>query len=185
MLQLTEEQKDILIGCILGDAYIEKKGKIQLEQGVAQEQYIQWKYKKLQSISYGPPTMVVHHDKRNGKDTIAYRFWTRQFFREWRERFYPNGKKVFPADLTVLTPLSMAVWYMDDGCLAEHRHIILSTDGFDPESRGRIRQLFARCFNIKTTVKATGKILIGTRETRKLMAHIQPYIVPSMAYKIL
>ncbi len=185
LLKLTEEQQDILIGCILGDAYIEKKGKIQLEQGISQEKYIQWKYQKLQSISYGPPKKVLHHDKRNGKTTVAYRFWTRQFFREWRERFYKNEKKVFPADLISLSPLSMAVWYMDDGCLAEHRRIILSTDGFDQESLDRIRQLFLRCFDVKSTVKATGKLLIGTRETRKLMARIRPYIVPSMAYKIL
>ena len=98
LLKLTEEQRDILIGCILGDAYIEKKGKIQLEQGAAQEKYIRWKYQQLQSVSYGPPTKVLHHDKRNGMTTVAYRFWTRQFFRECRSRFYQNGKKVFPAE---------------------------------------------------------------------------------------
>ncbi len=182
-LRFTEKQRDILIGCILGDAYITKRGQIQIEHSASQLDYIQWKYKMLQSISYGPPTKIVRIDKRNNKMTIAYRFWTRQFFRSWRERFYANDRKIIPFDLE-LSPVSMAVWYMDDGHLMEKRRILLSTEGFNPKSREYIRDLLFHYFDITSIVKKDGKILIGTKNTRKLAEHIRAFIVPSMAYKI-
>jgi len=182
-LKLTDYQCAVLIGCVLGDAYITKRGQIQIEHGASQLEYIQWKYKILQSISYGPPTKVVRIDKRNNQQTIAYRFWTRQFFRSWRERFYAGDRKIIPKNLE-LSPLSMAVWYMDDGHLMEKRRILLSTDGFSSEDRERICDLLVHFFGIESVTKKNGKILIGTKNTRKLTGHIQPFIVQSMAYKI-
>ena len=184
LLGLSEEQQDILLGCILGDAYVTKRGQIQIEQGANQRDYVRWKYNKLRTISYGAPSKVVRTDKRNGKDYISYRFWTRQFFKHWRKRFYPNGKKIFPADLLEMSSLSLAIWYMDDGYLVDNRRFMFSTDGFDEESRERIRQLFEHHFSIKITMMGNGKILIGTRQTREMMSLIQHHVIPSMFYKI-
>jgi len=185
VLRLTRTQHDILIGCILGDAYITKRGQIQIEQGSVQESYVRWKYQQLQSAAYGPPKVVIRVDRRCGGVTTAYRFWTRQFFRPWRTEFYQNNKKIMPRTLTNLSPLSLAVWYMDDGCLVEGRRVVLATDGFDGESRNRICAVFASCFGVRPTIKASGKLLFSTRYTRQLMVSIQPYVVPSMAYKLL
>lgn len=183
-LSVSEEQSDILIGCILGDAYITKLGKVQIEQGDRQAAYVWWKYEKLRSISYGPPRRVVRYDKQDKRTTISYRFWTRQFFREWRQRFYSGGRKVIPSDLVHLSPLTMAVWYMDDGSLREDRRVILSTESFDLDERKRIKALLETSFDVVVRLKGDGKILVGTRQTRKLLAHIKPYIVKSMDYKV-
>ena len=43
-LGMTDRQRDILIGCILGDAHIAPKGKIRIEQSVKQREYVRWKY---------------------------------------------------------------------------------------------------------------------------------------------
>lgn len=183
-LVVSQEQQDILIGCILGDAYIEKRGKIQIEHSSNQEAYIRWKYERLKSISYGPPSRVARFDPRYGTSYESLRFWTRQFFREWRERFYPKGNKVFPKDLNRLSPLAMAVWYMDDGSLDSGSKIILSTDAFSDADRQRIQNVLENSFGITSHQKSNGKLLVGTRETR-LLAHImRPHIVPSMRYKI-
>ena len=183
-LKLSEEQRDILLGCILGDGYITERGQIQVEQSALQRDYVLWKYEKLQSVSYGLPKQVIRIDRRNGQSTIAYRFWTRQFFRSWRKQFYPDGKKIFPNNLEVLSPISMAVWYMDDGHLMEKRRILLSTEGFDPESRSRIQEALLRSFGIRSSVKANGKTLIGTKNTKLFIERIKSFIVPSMTYKV-
>lgn len=184
LLRVSREQWDILLGCVLGDGYVTKRGKIQIEHGAGQRDYVLWKYRKLNAVSYGMPSRVVRKDKRNGKSYVSYRFWTRQFFREWRKRFYPNGKKIFPIDLLEISPLSLAVWFMDDGYLVDNRRLMFSTDGFDKGSRERICRLFQSHFGVKTTVMGSGKLLIGTRQTRKIMPLIKQYIIPSMLYKI-
>ncbi len=182
-LEVTDEQADILVGCVLGDAYITKLGKIQIEQSAEQTEYINWKYNQLKSISYGPPVKPVsRYDKRYNKTFYSYRFWTRQYFRSWREKFYTENKKMFP--LEKLSPLSLAVWYMDDGSLNEGKRAILSTESFSEEDREKIKNLFIKDFDIKPSFKKQGKMIIGTKDSKKFFSIIKPYIIPSMQYKL-
>ena len=182
-LKVTDKQADILVGCVLGDAYITKLGKIQIEQSAAQTEYINWKYNQLKSISYGPPVKPVsRYDKRYDKTFYSYRFWTRQYFRSWREKFYMENKKIF--SLNNLSPLSLAVWYMDDGSLNEGKGAILSTESFSQEDREKIKNLFIKDFNIKPSFKKQGKMIIGTKDSKKFFSIIRPYVIPSMQYKL-
>lgn len=183
-LDISEKQENILVGCVLGDAYVSKRGKVQIEHSLKQREYIRWKYKELKSISYGVPSKVCRPDKRYGKSYISYRFWTRQFFKGWRKRFYPSGKKVFPKKIDKIPNISLAVWYMDDGYLLNGCRMMFATDGFGERSLKRIYELFQDQFNIGITIKGRGSILIGTRNTRRLLPSIRDYIIPSMSYKI-
>jgi hypothetical protein len=158
--------------------------KSKIEHCDAQKDYTAWKYEMLKIISYGAPKKVTRFDKRSDREYVSYRFWTRQFFRTWRSRFYPDGKKIVPSDLQALPLQTMAIWYMDDGSLADHKRMLLSTDSFDKESIGRLLILLNSNFSVEPIVKGSGKILIRTRDTQKLMARIKPYIHTSMAYKI-
>lgn len=111
-LEVSDKQVEILVGCLLGDAYITKLGKIQIEQSNKQEEYIKWKHQELGSISYNGLKEVVRFDKQDKRVTKSYRFWTRQFFRSWRNKFYREDCKIFPNELGIfVTPLSIAVWY--------------------------------------------------------------------------
>ena len=109
-LDVSDRQVEILIGCLLGDAYLTKLGKIQIEQSDKQKEYIDWKYQELVSISYGPPKEVVRFEKADNRVTKSSRFWTRQYFRSWRDKFYRNNRKIFPNDLAEwISPLSIAI----------------------------------------------------------------------------
>ena len=119
-LDISDRQVQILIGCLLGDAYLTKLGKIQIEQSEKQKEYVEWKYQELASISYSGPKQVVRFEKRDNRVTKSYRFWTRQYFRSWRKIFYRDNHKVYPNDLAEwISPLSLAVWHMDDGCYSK------------------------------------------------------------------
>jgi hypothetical protein len=149
-LCLDERQRDILVGCILGDAYIAQRGKIQIEHCSAQKSYVDWKYEQLKSISYGEPKQVVRFDTRYQHETSSYRFWTRQFFRDWRARFYIERRKIVPEDLGEFSPLTMAIWYMDDGSLSEKHHMILSTDNFTDLERHHLIALLQTSFQVRS-----------------------------------
>src|SRR3989344_9425167 len=108
-LFVGDREEEILIGSILGDASILKKGMIQFEQGSAQKKYLEWKYEALQSIVSGKKIYKIKREK-DSNTYYSYKFTTRQFFRSWREKFYPAGKKIiFPELVQAITSLGLAV----------------------------------------------------------------------------
>jgi hypothetical protein len=158
-------------------------GKIQIEQSAKQTKYINWKYGQLKTISYGPPVKpVIRYDKRYGKTFYSYRFWTKQYFKSWRKKFYTGNKKIFSVEK--LSPLSLAVWYMDDGALNEGKRAILSTESFSRGDREKIKNLFIKDFSINPSFKKQGKMIIGTNDSKKFFSIIKPFIIPSMQYKL-
>lgn len=181
-LSLTQRQYDVLIGTILGDGYIYPKGKVQIEQSHKQKEYLDWKFQELRSLAYpGEPACVKRFDKRTNEIYISYRFWLRQYFRPWRELLYPDNTKVFPENL-VISPLSLAVWYMDDGSLGNGISII-SAEGFSDISQRNIQKMFFREYGLRTKVqKKSRKLVIQDRV--QFFKLIHDYIIPSMRYKI-
>ncbi len=68
-LVMTDRQKEILIGSILGDGYIYRQGKIQIEHAVGQKEYLFWKFDELSSLAYPSlPALFIdqtsEHEKR-------------------------------------------------------------------------------------------------------------------------
>ena len=184
-LKLTCRQTEILMGCLLGDAYIYPQGKIQIEHSAKQLPYINWKYKELSSLAYSPPTKIERFDSRYQKTYIGARFWLRQYFRPLRKIFYPDGKKIFPKEISrYITELSLAVWYMDDGNLYNRKHVKIATDGFDEESRKLLQKLLLAKFGIKSKLQASGKLRFSTETLRNFFEAIKPHIHSSMKYKI-
>ncbi|OGZ85538.1 MAG: hypothetical protein A2401_02135 [Candidatus Staskawiczbacteria bacterium RIFOXYC1_FULL_38_18] len=182
-LAITDRQREILIGCILGDAHIQKLGKIIIEQSAKQEDYLLWKYSELKNLCYpAKPAKIIRTDKRNNKEYYSNVFYLRQYFREWRKVFYHENKKVFPDNL-LLTPISVAVWYMDDGCFSKEKSTI-SIEGFSEENRNKIQKAFYEQFGIETAIGKSKKLVIRKKSQSKFYDLIYPYIIPSMEYKI-
>jgi hypothetical protein len=75
---LTQFQKDIIIGCVLGDGYLRifpgrKNALLEINHSVKAKYYVEWKYSILKNIAGAPPKIR----KCNGK-RLAYRFYTKQ-----------------------------------------------------------------------------------------------------------
>lgn len=96
--------------------------------------------------------------------------------------FYQNSEKVFPKNLS-LTPLSLAVWYMDDGYYSNGRCII-STDSFNSASLLRIKVELAKRFGIEAYIRSNGKLGIRAKSQSKFFQLIINYIHKSMKYKL-
>ena len=182
ILVVTSHQEEILIGSLLGDAYITARGQIQFEQSIHQKEYLFWKHQELSSISYKNISKVTRFDKRYKKENISYRFWTRQYFISWREKFYLKNKKIIPKDIQ-LTPLSLAIWYMDDGCFSNNKCII-ATDGFSKDDICFLQNLLLEKFNIKSSVKNESKIMVKKESLNTFFSIIRPHIILFMRYKI-
>ena len=182
-LSMTERQREILIGCILGDAYISKLGKIRIEQSVKQSEYVAWKYRELNSLCYGAfPREIVHKLKKNSKTYHSIFFNLRQYFKAWRLIFYSGRQKVFPENL-VLTPLSMSVWYMDDGCWTGKKFVI-STESFKGKSMDFLQNALRKQFGLETSSGKNGKLVIRKISHPRFIQLVSPHTISSMRYKL-
>jgi recombination protein RecA len=120
-----------------------------------------------------------------------------------RDAVYVGGKKVLSDDyLKCLTPLSLAIWYMDDGGFTlRSKGLQQRTEGgsgrseicveaFSGDSQERLRSYLADTWGIEAKLIRSGArqvviLRFPTAETAKLHALIAPFVHPSMEYKLL
>jgi recombination protein RecA len=122
---------------------------------------------------------------------------------ELRSAVYVEGKKVFSWDyLKQLTPLSLAIWYMDDATFTVRSkglqersrggsgRVDICVEAMETTTRQRLRDHLADTWGIDARLIKRGRrqmsyLLFPTTATAKLQALIAPYVHPSMDYKLL
>ena len=131
-MKLTEKDKSILIGLLLGDGYIDDKGRIYIEHGEKQKDYCIYKAKLLHSVCGGKDIKVHEYIRKRSilKDKKQFKedTFTTYSFKKQSQSFIPirqilydeNRKKHISEEiLQYLTPEAIALWWMDDGCLTK------------------------------------------------------------------
>jgi len=195
MISLSKEQKSILFGIILGDGYLQKTGKknarLRLEHGGNQKEYLLWKVKKLRQLFQGKPKYLerIHPISKR-----KYSYWRHQsqstpYLGKLRNIFYPDSKKRIPEDLQkYLTPLTLAVWYMDDGYYyLRDKCSYLYVGNVSHEEAETVVQALLKKFNIVARAKQKKKgyaIYISPQETQKLKDFIKGHILHQFNYKL-
>ena len=184
---LTPTQHEILVGSLLGDGTLRKQGTrtnalFEVNHSAHAKIYVDWKWKQFQSFVSTPPKF------RQGNGTrIAYRFTTQSLpiFTNYYQWFYQEGRKQIPHDL-VLTPLSLAVWYMDDGSKSRSA-CYLNTQQFSFEEQQLLQRVLLETFGIESAMnrdKQYIRLRITTASTRKLVNIVRPHILPCFGYKL-
>jgi len=194
-LSLNRRQKEILIGLILGDGHLEKLytptlGRLKVEHGYKQKDYVDWLYKEFRSWVRTKPRM--RNIRAFGKVWQRYEFCTygHRLLGEFRERFYEGKKKIVPKELEKgITPLGLAVWFMDDGSIKSKRHkgFFLNVQDFTKSDVRRLQRMLKNKFSIPSSTRKDEKgeqIYLGGESAEKFIGIIKPYIIPSMEYKI-
>jgi len=139
--ELTDTQEQILNGHLLGDGNLSKvknKGNSTFTVVRCAEdiEYLEWTAKHFNIFS--SDNMMYdrsYFDTRTNKIYYTYSFHTRQLpvFTKYYHKWYPEGKKIVPSNL-ILTPLTIAVWFADDGNIRNDSSgaitIKFSTQGF-------------------------------------------------------
>ena len=131
---LNNEQKSILIGSLLGDANLNCDGwsrnyRLQFSQGNNQKDYLFWKFNAFRNCCASDPS----YQKWNNSWRI--RTISHPEFNQYALKFYPGGNKVLPEKIEdLLNPLSIAVWFMDDGTLGPKTGYTVNTQNLDRKS---------------------------------------------------
>ncbi len=196
ILKLTDRQREIIVGTILGDGHLETQTegrtyRLRIMHAASQQKYIEWLYRELSTVA----ASSLHEKKIvvNGKEYRAYWFDTlnSSSLRFYAHQFYPQGKKRIPKTIArLLTPLALAVWYMDNGSIKSHetRGRILNTQGFQKEDVECLIEALQKKFNIHSRLrkqKEGFQIFIPSEEYDALVKILEPHFIPSMKYKLL
>jgi len=198
-LKLAEEQREILIGLILGDGHLETQNRgrtyrLKIEQSIQHEKYVNWLYKNFKEWVLTPPRRKINYDKRFSKSTVSLYFNTisHASFRFYAQQFYKNRKKVVPKQICRwLTPLSLAVWFMDDGSVKSNRHRskIINTQSFTKKEVGLLSVCLEKKFGIKSNLRRQkGKdwqIYLLSETVGKFYQLVKTYILPCMRYRLI
>ena len=183
MGSLTERQKAIIVGCLLGDGTMRCKTNALLEinHSIKQQEYVTWKFNELKELVSTKP-----HKRFGNAGRIAYRFTTKSLpeLTEIYRRFYSNGKKIIPGELQI-HPLSLAVWFMDDGCKS-YRAIYLNTQKFNVAEQNKLARLLKDQFDIAASLNKDKKyyrLRIAVSSVSNFQEIIKLYLLPMFCYK--
>lgn len=206
-LKLTRrERMSALIGMLIGDGSTWKhktsaKYCLSICHSKKQEQYLGMKRDILQTIFHYPLKIYQENAKCQSGMFPAVRLRTRghRIFNVLRKRMYKDGKRVITRELLErLTPLGLAIWYMDNGNHNElfkcngsirQRSIRLAVCAYTPEEVKTIQDFFLERWGIKWNINTRrGKCPIlraGATEGSKFCEIVAPFVLPSMRYKLL
>jgi len=194
---MTLRQKQIVIGTVLGDGYLQKVGKrnarLRLEHSVKQKDYIFWKYEELKRYMQDRPKLIKRFNPIWKKSYSYYRCQSHSspFFGKLRDKFYSMNQKIVPKDIKILLddPFTLAIWYMDDGYYYKRdktAYIYLSK--FSKEEFKLLLKTLKENFGLKPKLekKNSGNynLKFSVKETAKLMTIVKPHLIKSMRYKL-
>ena len=98
--------------------------------------------------------------------------------------FYGSGPKAVRE--LELSRLTLAVWFMDDGCRSRNA-VYLNTQQFDRTSQERLLRLLCEQWGIEGTLnrdKSYYRIRISVAGTTRFARLVDGYLLPELRYKL-
>ena len=206
---LTERQKELIYGSLMGDAKRMSSSSAGFGHGTHQQEYLMWKYEELKSVCETSSIRIKPYtEKRSGSHLVDGRFYTKANtdVETILKQFYISGTKEITEEiLSNLTDFSIAVWYMDDGCADwSHRKKITTqhnyqpsfkfcTESFSPQSCFGIQKWLLERWGIETRLcprrskdgRVIGqRVIVELESNEKFLSLIRPHILPMFRYKI-
>lgn len=166
---LTSELDSIINGYIMGDGYIKENGTITVDQGKAQQKFVEWMHTKLKPFCTpeSTPKLVTRNRIRNGKvsTTYSYRFNTRALFKDYYNAWYRPTKSLPVNIANLFTPLFITVWFACDGTKPEdYRGSRFEVRACTVEERQLLKKLFKVKHDIDVNIIKNGVSKKGTQQ---------------------
>ena len=197
---LSEFQVAALRGTLMGDGAISPSrsglgARYRYSHCGAQTEYADWKASLFANVG---SSRHVRED-----DVVTYDFRPMPELADLRRAVYVDGKKVFDDDyLKTLTPLSLALWYMDDAHFSVRSkgvqkrteglsgRVTICVEAMETATRARLVAYLADTWGLRAKLVESGAtrkavLIFDTAESAKFQALIAPFVHPSMEYKIL
>ncbi|MFA4846209.1 MAG: LAGLIDADG endonuclease [Patescibacteria group bacterium] len=187
---LTDYQRSMLIGTLLGDGSLvettsKKNLRLKIEHCDAQRDYVFWKYECLKSFVLTPPKFQIRNRSWMFK-TISHPEFTML-----GDLFYEKRRKIVPVEIMILLkdPLSLAVWFMDDGSKNRNDGLILNTQCFTNNETKRLKNCLSTNFGIDHISlqrdKSGWRLYVQSASSGHMTQVMKPYVLPCLTYKLI
>jgi len=198
--ELSQEQHEFIIGTMLGDGCLQIRSgfycdaHLGIRHGLSQLDYVNWKYDIMKDF--------VNHEIKYSSDTLHGKVYDSCYFRtichpiftDYQRMFYDSGVKVITNEIAEeLTPLAIAVWYMDDGT-TDGKYAKFCTNSYTEPEQKRLQKVMLTKFGLTTVLWRCGyfkgsnqivyNLVITKKSTQDFIDIVNPYIIESMKYKI-
>lgn len=199
LTELTEEEIHIIKGTLLGDSHVNKRGnsyRIKISHKREHEDLVDWKYYKLKRLcsTTKPPSF---YKRKKGFESKEFYTSSSMLFKPIHSLFYKwDGekfvKRITPELIDQLSPLLLAVWYMDDGSARKEAYCgKIATQSFTKEENELLQEYLNR-MGISTNVVFHSKeknlynLHIPAKSFPIFVNKIEPYVkeVPALIYKL-
>ncbi len=200
---LGEQQWQVVLGTLMGDGNLSgpvrkdsESARLRMGHGAKQASYLDWKVSLLAN--------VPHCRTSNAKGAVFADFTPLAELSELRHAVYFGDGKKFVSEeyLKALTPLSLAIWYMDDGCFTPRSKGVqqrtqggsgrseICVEAIAPGSRERLVEYLRDAYDLDAKLSVRGvhqvsRLQFSTAGTARFHELIAPYTHPSMEYKLL
>lgn len=172
-LKITKEQRDVLVGLILGDGHLGTQDRGRTYRLVYSQSkgrhgaYLRHVYAIFKDWTLTSPVLIKGRGEAEGdlavepaegsgryrtKDRLKFTTFAHATFRFYGKAFYKGGVKVVPKGIgRLLTPRALAYWYMDDGSIKskQSKGLILNTHSFTLAEVGLLCKELASKFDLE------------------------------------
>lgn len=192
----TKRQQKIILGSILGDGgvYVKRgypRAYYTVKQSSKYCEYVEWLFSELRNLC---PSEIKRR-KDNGQ--LYFYSSPSEYLTKTQLLFYKDRIKRVPENIkeTLKSPLSLAVWFMDDGTLdyrpKDHCAFHLCTNCFSREDTQILIDTLNENFGIVASLHYTlcrgkrhSRIYIGAKGRNRFIKLISPYILNCFKYKL-
>ena len=195
-LRLTQQQRETVVGVLLGDACLESQNKgqtyrLKIEQSADHETYV----RHLRSVFglwvlSGPRRRTK--TARTGTPTVSWAFSTVSHgaLRFYAQQFYSLGQKHVPRLIhRWLTPRGLAYWFMDDGSMksSQSKAVIFNTQGFERPDVERLIGVLSSQFQLAAKLRRQRdgfQIFVSGTSYERFRELVDPFVIADMRYKL-
>lgn len=194
-LALCAEQREALVGLLLGDAHLEgdrpgRTYRLKIEQSDRRRAYVEHLHRLFHEWVLTPPQPKIVRSRGHASVNWWFQTVRHKAFQFYATQFYRDGRKCVPRLLDqMLTPRGLAYWFMDDGSRKwrQSRAVLLNTQGYPKEDVEYLAQVLLQNFGLETYLRRQRdgyQIVIAGRSLERFAMLIAPYLLPEMWYKL-
>jgi hypothetical protein len=194
-LKLTDHQREILTGILLGDAHLETQNKgrtyrLKIEQSVKHFDYVNHLYEVFKDWVNTPPKERTVKRSSSISTNIRFSTLSHESLRFYAHQFYGAGPKSVSKQIHKwLTPRGLAYWYMDDGSRKSNQSkgVIFNTQGFGQVDVELLSRILLENFNLENSIRKQKdglQIYVSGHSSRVFQSIVEPYVINSMRYKL-
>jgi len=196
-MEISNRCKEIILGSLLGDGSLKihkpyRNARFSFRHSVNQKEYFFWKVKQLKEISSQNCFWEQKKDGWSSEKKLRYQSLARDSLTKLYHLTHSKGNLYIQQKwLNILTPLSLAVWWLDDGSLvANSRKGVFCSEGFGYQDLLVISRYLRNTLRIRTQIGRRGEYyqlrIYSTEELKKFLRLIFPYLpVASMLPKVI